>query len=351
MCKKLIFLMSFVLLLGIVGSAGADPVPAPWVSEWIGDDTPIGSSDYTPAVPELAVTGAGHDIWDNQDDFQFVYKEWSGDCELIVRVASFPTGVNGWQKAGVMVRQNNSPGSPHCHISMTGTDGGGVGMQWRDTQDGGSAWTEQNGPGSTEPEYIRLVRTGNVFTAFNSEDGITWDPRGTHNLTLTDPVLIGFSVTSHDTPSLVTATFDNFGGDLTFRSSLASGPSPGDGAVDVPVDANLGWTRGEYALQDDVYFGTDPCMASLPHLATRFSFQDPLVDLPVDLIASTTYYWYVAETDSNVTHTPDEPWSFTTELGEPQPDFPSDGAVIPGAPLGDDIYTTLDFFPGATNVK
>ncbi|MHC4643074.1 MAG: hypothetical protein ACYS32_15635, partial [Planctomycetota bacterium] len=52
-----------------------------------------------------------------------------------------------------------------------------------------------------------------------------------------------------------------------------------------------------------------------------------------------------------MTHTPDNPWSFTTELGEPQPDFPSDGAVIPGAPLGDDIYTTLTFYPGATNVK
>ncbi|MHC4643073.1 MAG: LamG domain-containing protein [Planctomycetota bacterium] len=70
--------------------------------------------------------------------------------------------------------------------------------------------------------------------------------------------------------------------------SEASNPSPPDNAVDVPVDANLGWTRGQYALQDDVYFGTDPCMASLPHLTTLFSFQDPLVDLPVDLIASPT---------------------------------------------------------------
>jgi hypothetical protein len=36
---------------------------------------------------------------------------------------------------------------------------------------------------------------------------------------------------------------------------------------------------------------------------------------------------------------------------EAQPDFPKDGDVIPGSQLGDDIYTTLDFFPGATTVK
>ena len=114
MCKKLFFLIFFVLVLGLVGSAGADPVPSPWVSEWIGDDTPVGSSDWNPGAQTLAVTGAGHDIWDAADDFQYVYKEWSGDCDLIVRVASFPTGVNGWQKAGVMVRQNNSAGSAHC---------------------------------------------------------------------------------------------------------------------------------------------------------------------------------------------------------------------------------------------
>ncbi|MHC4642087.1 MAG: hypothetical protein ACYS32_10615, partial [Planctomycetota bacterium] len=44
-------------------------------------------------------------------------------------------------------------------------------------------------------------------------------------------------------------------------------------------------------------------------------------------------------------------WDCTTVRGEAQPEFPADGAVIDGSPLGDDIYTTLDFIPGATAVK
>jgi hypothetical protein len=132
---------------------------------------------------------------------------------------------------------------------------------------------------------------------------------------------------------------------------LAFNPNPADGAIDVPVDTVLTWERGDYALQDQVYFGTDPVMTNLPHVATILDFQPVQWAPPEDLVASTTYYWYIVEVDSNMPHKPDEPWSFTTVRGECRPDFPKDGAVIPGAPMGDDIYTTLDFFPGATNVR
>ncbi|MHC4501541.1 MAG: hypothetical protein ACYS21_20830, partial [Planctomycetota bacterium] len=152
----------------------------------------------------------------------------------------------------------------------------------------------------------------------------------------------------------------------------AHSPDPKHKAVDVPADANLAWTRGLYAIQDQVYFGTDPVMANLPLIATLSSIQPALVDFTEDLVASTTYYWYVVETDGKdlvasttyywyvvetdgniVQHTPDTPWYFSTVRGEAQPVYPTDGSII----LGDDypptgtpthIYTPLDFTPGAT---
>ncbi|MBW8039026.1 MAG: DUF1349 domain-containing protein, partial [Planctomycetes bacterium] len=301
MCNKLFLLfMSFVLVLAIAGSAGADAVPGAWANQDIGGDVvPPGSADYNPATPSLAVTGQGHDIWDNQDDFHYVYMPWTtGDCDLIARVVSFPGGPSGWQKAGVMVRQNLTDGSQQCMMVVTGTDGGGAAMQWRDTQDGGSNWTGADAPGVTEPEYIRLTRTGNVFTAFNSEDGITWQSRGTHNLTLTDPVYIGFAVTSHSTGNLVTATFDSFGGDISFETSKASGPNPAHLAVDVPVDANVTWTRGDGADSDQVYFGTDP--GALPLVANLLTIFPAEYNPPGDLIASTTYSWQIVEVNDAV---------------------------------------------------
>ncbi|MHC4110152.1 MAG: PA14 domain-containing protein, partial [Planctomycetota bacterium] len=359
MSKKLCLLMSFVLVICLVGSASAGPVPSPWVDQTIGGD-PGGSSDYDGNVPSLAVTGGGHDIWDDNDDFQFVYKEFSGDCELICRVASFPDGVNGWQKSCVMVRNDLTDGSVYVLQAITGTSGGGCAFQWRPTANSGAGLgNNENTTGTpvTEPEYIRLVRTGNVFNGYHSEDGINWVQTaggGTVTLVMTDPVYIGFAVTSHDTPTFVTATFDNFGGDLVFYNPFASAPSPSNGGIDVSIDTNLTWSRGDGARWDKVYFGTDPCDANLTLVATIADFQAAEYD-PGDpnLLPSTTYYWQIVEVNG-VDEYPGPVWSFTTIPGEAQCQYPTDGTVIPGDPYPPTpsiLYTELIFSPGPTAVK
>jgi hypothetical protein len=134
----------------------------------------------------------------------------------------------------------------------------------------------------------------------------------------------------------------------------AYNPDPADGAIDVPVDANLSWTRDEGAVQDEVYFGTDPCALTLVTTIMNLPPFPPLYNPPVDLIASTTYYWQIVEVNG-----PDRfggaIWEFTTVRGEAQPDFPYDGGVIVGdevTHLGEDyIWTKLMFIPGATTVS
>jgi hypothetical protein len=134
----------------------------------------------------------------------------------------------------------------------------------------------------------------------------------------------------------------------------AGSPNPPDGAIDVPVDANLGWVRGESAVQEEVYFGTDPC--ALPKVADIMVLPPfpPLYEPPVDLIASTTYYWEIVEVNG-IDRFPSGVWKFTTVRGEAQPEYPFDGAVITGDTvtyLGDDyIWTKLIFVPGATAVS
>jgi predicted outer membrane repeat protein len=354
--KKMICFASLVLFLALVGSAAADPVPPPWDDMTIGNDLPVGSADYNPAVPSLQVTGDGHDIWDFADDFHYVYKEWSdGDCELICRVASFPDGPDDWQKAGLMVRQNLTEGSQYAFVCTSGTGGNGCMLQSRDTAGSFSDISIEASSYVTEPEYIMLVRIGNLFRGYHSEDGNDWTELGSGiTVAMSDPVYIGYAVTSRSIGDLVTATFDNFGADAVFRTSLASSPEPYDSQVDVLVDASLSWLRGEYCLQDDVYFGTDP--AALSHIATIDTLVlPPLVEFTQDLIAGTTYYWRVDETDSNTTHT-GELWSFTTVSGKADIDYPADGAVIEGEDypfIGEPthIWTMLNFNPGPTAVR
>ncbi|MHC4313791.1 MAG: right-handed parallel beta-helix repeat-containing protein [Planctomycetota bacterium] len=127
-------------------------------------------------------------------------------------------------------------------------------------------------------------------------------------------------------------------------------PNPVDGAIDVPVDANLSWSRGEGAVQDEVYLGTDPCALPLVAAIMNLPPFPPLYNPPGDLVASTTYYWQIVEVNDPNEY-PGPVWSFSTIRGEAQCEYPEDGAVIDGDIAGDNIWTKLIFIPGATAVE
>ncbi|MHC4694976.1 MAG: hypothetical protein ACYS67_19770, partial [Planctomycetota bacterium] len=141
---------------------------------------------------------------------------------------------------------------------------------------------------------------------------------------------------------------------IGFDTTKARNPDPANDATDVPIDANLGWVRGDGTVQDDVYFGTDPC--ALPKVTTILNLPPfpPTWNPPGDLIASTTYYWRINEVNGPDIVTGDL-WSFTTIPGEALINYPYDGAVITGDILpynGEDyIWTKLTFYPGPTATK
>ncbi len=104
-------------------------------------------------------------------------------------------------------------------------------------------------------------------------------------------------------------------------SELARYPQPADGQTDVPREATLGWSPGEFAATHDIYLGT-----SLDDVtnADRSNPLDVLVSqgqaaatYDTDRLEfGQTYYWRVDEVNAapdNTIFTGDV-WSFTTEL-------------------------------------
>jgi hypothetical protein len=81
---------------------------------------------------------------------------------------------------------------------------------------------------------VKLERVGNDFTGSISPDGVTWTQiGGTETVEMTDPVLIGLAVTSHQTGELRTFTFDNVDivGDVSAdTASMDIGDDPGGNA-------------------------------------------------------------------------------------------------------------------------
>src|SRR6185436_8175641 len=74
---------------GNSAQASATPVgtlPAPLVGQDIGSVGVPGSSSYSGGTYTL--TASGTDIYSTNDAFQFVYRAWTGDVEVVTRVVT-----------------------------------------------------------------------------------------------------------------------------------------------------------------------------------------------------------------------------------------------------------------------
>lgn len=176
-----------------------------WSSEDIGGPSIAGTTCYQSTLNRFTVKASGADIWNTSDQFRFNDTTLNGDGQIIAKVSSL-SGSSGWTKAGVMIRDTTTAGSKHAF--MTVTPGYGVNMQYRTSTDGSSS-TKQGASGATAPYWVKLIRAGNLFTAYASADGINWTKVDTATVVMKTNVRIGLALTNHDNAGLATAVFDS----------------------------------------------------------------------------------------------------------------------------------------------
>ena len=188
--------------VSVNGPVSTPPPPSAWSSGDIGSPALAGRSSE--ANGTFSVTGAGSDIWGARDQFQFMYQQASGDLDIVARVNTIGYA-HQWSKAGVMIRESLSDSAAHAF--MTGSAGKGWAFQRRPVSGGNSV----NSPGSlsTPPGWVRLVRQGDLFTAFESTNGTDWEVVGTETIQMPTSVYVGLAVTSHNQNATSTATFTN----------------------------------------------------------------------------------------------------------------------------------------------
>jgi hypothetical protein len=105
-----------------------------------------------------------------------------------------------------MIRETLDPGSTHALILVSAAKG--VAFQRRDATGGASVSTA--GSLSNAPHWVKLTRSGNLFTAFESADGVNWTQVGTADtIAMGSTVYVGLAVTSHSTAASAMCTFDN----------------------------------------------------------------------------------------------------------------------------------------------
>lgn len=168
----------------------------------IGSPAIAGSASASGGV--FTVSGAGSDIWQASDQFNFNYWPVTGDATITARVKSI-TNTNFYAKAGVMIRESLNPNSTFAFAVAIPTL---FNFHYRLSTAGSAA----SGPyfNVSYPMWLRLVRSGTTFTAYSSPDGQAWTQINSPvSINMASPAYVGLAVTSHDVTKLNTAVFDN----------------------------------------------------------------------------------------------------------------------------------------------
>ena len=101
-----------------------------------------------------------------------------------------------------MIRQSTDPRSKNV---MTAISPGNSASFQRRSASGGSTVTTSTA--ASVPGWVRLVRTGNIFTSYVSANGSSWSVIGAPvTLAMNEKVYVGLAVSSHSSNSLCTTT-------------------------------------------------------------------------------------------------------------------------------------------------
>jgi regulation of enolase protein 1 (concanavalin A-like superfamily) len=175
---------------------------AAWESTDVGTVIPGVTSE--PAAGSLVLIGGGADIWGDSDAFRYAYRRINGDGEIVARLASL-VGPHRWTKLGVMIRESLAPESPHGFLLVSSSRG--IAFQRRQAFGAASIGSPQ--VDGTAPTWVRLVREGARLSAYRSDDGASWVYVDSDSIPMSDTVLIGVALTSHDASDLATGAVDS----------------------------------------------------------------------------------------------------------------------------------------------
>ncbi|MCW3844529.1 DUF1349 domain-containing protein, partial [Micromonospora yasonensis] len=156
-----------------------------------------GPCPATPVASDGAIVG---------DRFWFLHRDLAREGSITVRMTSmtgtitYPPpnhdqivpGLVPWAKAGILVKDGLRQGSPYAAVMMTGSHG--VRFQYNYQHDvAGRA----GGVSEQTPRWLRLTRSGDTITGFESADGKQWHTVGAAKLDgLPDTVQVGLFATS-----------------------------------------------------------------------------------------------------------------------------------------------------------
>src|SRR5439155_21772911 len=138
----------------------------------------------------------------SKDQFHFLYQTLEGDGEIRARLVDVEL-THSLAKAGVLIRDNLKPNSPHAFLYLRA--GSGVEFEHRSQSENKTDWAG----GEAAPYWLRLTRHGEWVYAYKSADGLVWNEIGSDRVKMHRKIYVGLAVSSWNNSKLTTSIFDN----------------------------------------------------------------------------------------------------------------------------------------------
>ncbi|HEY4020790.1 MAG TPA: NEW3 domain-containing protein [Pseudonocardiaceae bacterium] len=188
------------------------PVKAPNLTFSSATDAP---AKYGQVGDGYAISGAGTDLWTNNDNYSTIYRAGAvGTSSTVQTEVTSASGLSGYAKAGILVRNAmTSAGTGTEGVILYVSPSGGIQLEWN--SDGNSnidSVTPGNGTiAATIPVYLKLVRSGSSYTGYYSTDNKNWSTVGTATVPgQTDTQDAGLFVVSASTGSPALIGYQGF---------------------------------------------------------------------------------------------------------------------------------------------
>ncbi len=177
----------------------------PWTNTDIGTVALPGSGTEQNGLH--AVNGTGSTLTSTADSFFLRSRRLNGDGEIIARVRYVPN-TSTTARVGVMLRESTAANARYESMLLAPVFANLDSRNTRSTA--GATAAASTFSGATPAWWVRVVRSGNSFSSYDSPDGATWTQRGTTTtIAMPTDVLAGLAVMSANTARLNTALIDN----------------------------------------------------------------------------------------------------------------------------------------------
>jgi TolB protein len=162
-----------------------------------------GSAEFSEG--QYRITGAGANIWAKQDQFQYIWREMTGNFTVTATMRFLGQGA-AHRKAGIMVRQSQDTDATYADVVIHGN--GMPGLQWRSKpgEDTNAFDLPFDGPATFK---MKLVRTGVRIYMYLGKDGAEPKEIAHTEVSFHNPVLVGLVVCSHQADASDTAVFSD----------------------------------------------------------------------------------------------------------------------------------------------